>query len=823
MACQAVQIWSLSGLVAAFLDLTIAYLLLCASAAAYLASKFLGFFGLKLPCPCDGMFINVHSRGLCFNRLLVDFPIQKLSDVQLSVRQKFPFANSISPKNYDSSAVGDNCANGVIELEGDASCSSSISDARGSADVVRREMSSRTGKIDMTGKGAFSHRPKSRLRHRKGAGSHGNNSSLFSYDFPVHEEVIDEQPYHDFSTSKRGSWSIGYGSLPVDNAGNPNLEYDKAPKKMRGRLRTLSRDEINLSSEEDTYMKKSMQSSEELQDNQQGIQGCGGDNNNKIRFLEQTLEKERAARAALYVELDKERSAAASAADEAMAMILRLQEEKASIGMEARQYQRIIEEKSAYDDEEMKILQEILVRRELEKYFLEKEVEEYRQMVSGEHEHLTGDCSDNNDARQIFGSLNDPSDDPVLIRHQLVASTDKKVTTETKGTDDVFESKFNSKSAFGIEPPLQSSFERLGDSNENSVHEPVLSSSGKMDLQKEIISAGNDIQLNQGHKLAEKVIRTCFGTENGDLKYDPSLKQQAKDAPLRYMNSSDPILDKDPHVYDVHIIGDGINHCSEATEDKGEQLPVSSSLKVRDIDCAKSGAARERNNVITDSSSARCLETEAVVKKSSSEVTRCLPPIARRGSSQSLRRSSMSAVDTEMLKIDYEIVQLRERLKLVQEGREKLSFSLENRETKNVQLNILEDIARQIQEIRHLNEPQKSARQASLPLPNSKGLSKKRRSRSVSSSGFQMSSEEFYIKILPEPGTKILTKFSPRLPQDDMLHRAVCLYDECLKFETVDNAMRSCPEYKFSLGMSIGQPVQQFYRVSGYSVRVNYG
>ena len=83
-------------------------------------------------------------------------------------------------------------------------------------------------------------------------------------------------------------------------------------------------------------------------------------------------------RSALYAELEKERSAAASAADEAMAMILRLQEEKASVEMEARQYQRMIEAKAAYDAEEMEILKEILLRREREKHFLENEVEAYR-------------------------------------------------------------------------------------------------------------------------------------------------------------------------------------------------------------------------------------------------------------------------------------------------------------------------------------------------------------------------------------------------------------------------------------------------------------
>ncbi|XP_024007706.1 myosin-binding protein 2 [Eutrema salsugineum] len=102
---------------------------------------------------------------------------------------------------------------------------------------------------------------------------------------------------------------------------------------------------------------------------------------NSVKDLEESLKEERAARAAICVELDKERSAAASAADEAMAMIHRLQDEKAAIEMEAMQFQRVVEEKSTFDAEEMVILKDILIRREREKHFLEKEVEAYRQLL----------------------------------------------------------------------------------------------------------------------------------------------------------------------------------------------------------------------------------------------------------------------------------------------------------------------------------------------------------------------------------------------------------------------------------------------------------
>nr|CAD1836414.1 unnamed protein product [Ananas comosus var. bracteatus] len=100
-----------------------------------------------------------------------------------------------------------------------------------------------------------------------------------------------------------------------------------------------------------------------------------------IEELRRAIEEERAARAALSRELEKERSAAASAADEAMAMMQRLHKEKAAVEIEARQYRRMVEEKSAYDGDEMATLKEILVRREREKYVLEMELEEYQQMM----------------------------------------------------------------------------------------------------------------------------------------------------------------------------------------------------------------------------------------------------------------------------------------------------------------------------------------------------------------------------------------------------------------------------------------------------------
>ncbi|KAJ3674798.1 hypothetical protein LUZ60_005414 [Juncus effusus] len=66
----------------------------------------------------------------------------------------------------------------------------------------------------------------------------------------------------------------------------------------------------------------------------------------------------------LGIELDEERNAASSAANEAMAMILRLQREKAEAVLEARQFKRFAEEKMAHDDEELFSLEDLLMKRD---------------------------------------------------------------------------------------------------------------------------------------------------------------------------------------------------------------------------------------------------------------------------------------------------------------------------------------------------------------------------------------------------------------------------------------------------------------------------
>ena len=98
-----------------------------------------------------------------------------------------------------------------------------------------------------------------------------------------------------------------------------------------------------------------------------------------LHHLKRQVRMDRKSLMALYMELDEERSASAVAANNAMAMITRLQAEKAAVQMEALQYQRMMEEQAEYDQEALQEMNNILAKREEELKDLEAELEAYRQ------------------------------------------------------------------------------------------------------------------------------------------------------------------------------------------------------------------------------------------------------------------------------------------------------------------------------------------------------------------------------------------------------------------------------------------------------------
>ncbi|CAH1443035.1 unnamed protein product [Lactuca virosa] len=97
-----------------------------------------------------------------------------------------------------------------------------------------------------------------------------------------------------------------------------------------------------------------------------------------LQQLKKQVSDNRKTLVTLYLELDEERCAAAVAANNAMAMITRLQAEKAAVHMEALQYQRMMDEQAEYDEEAIQILRDLYLKKEEDVKVLETEVDVYR-------------------------------------------------------------------------------------------------------------------------------------------------------------------------------------------------------------------------------------------------------------------------------------------------------------------------------------------------------------------------------------------------------------------------------------------------------------
>lgn len=113
-----------------------------------------------------------------------------------------------------------------------------------------------------------------------------------------------------------------------------------------------------------------------------------------LHGLKRQVRLDRKSLMALYMELDEERSASAVAANNAMAMITRLQAEKAAVQMEALQYQRMMEEQFEYDQEALQDTNDMLLKREEEMKVLVAEVEAYREKYGCLKEESFSGCQD---------------------------------------------------------------------------------------------------------------------------------------------------------------------------------------------------------------------------------------------------------------------------------------------------------------------------------------------------------------------------------------------------------------------------------------------
>ncbi|XP_004290209.1 PREDICTED: uncharacterized protein LOC101294522 [Fragaria vesca subsp. vesca] len=519
MACEEVQSWSFGGLTGAFLDLLVAYFLLCISACVFFVSKLLNFCWVYLPCPCNGVF-GFRNRDLCLHKLLNEWPVAKICAVQKLVMSRFPFDIRFKDQtsNLSQKLIRDvNGENGVLEFGGE-SCYSPFSSPRLQSLVDKESGYDAKGKRIVV------------LKKRTGIRRPRRDSSKSPRIFPL---PLDERETREVS----GESSIALAARQDE----PQATGDDTGERIHGNSK-FSGSAVESKGLDISYGEEKFPVVENESDT--------------IRILQGALAKEKAATAALYLELEKERAAAATAADEAMAMIYRLQKDKASTEMEVRQYQRMIEEKFVYDEEEMDVLKEILLTREKENHFLEKEVEAYRQMNSLGSEQSYGDSNDKLcEWRQTAVSSN--------IDSQLMMPWTNETKSNHMGVVNIADSTSQFEASF-VEKQIHSNGHDVVEKSVLSAWEEKLETDNAMCPGMTTESLQANIGINKQFY--------CDGEErqqNGNTKN----------------NCQSPMLDTETAVYDVHVI--------EGKDEmlKGESRPsMYAALEgLQDLTCAASG------------------------------------------------------------------------------------------------------------------------------------------------------------------------------------------------------------------------------------------
>ncbi|XP_021279585.1 probable myosin-binding protein 4 isoform X2 [Herrania umbratica] len=171
-------------------------------------------------------------------------------------------------------------------------------------------------------------------------------------------------------------------SLPVQNSSGQgiDLSLNNLSPRLRGHSIELQRTNESNSDEAHNHQNPVFMERSEFA----GLESFDGSNVNEIEGenlvdrLKRQVAYDRKCMNALNRELEEERSASAIAANQAMAMITRLQEEKAALHMEALQYLRMMEEQAEYDVDALEKANDLLAEKEKELQDLEAELEYYR-------------------------------------------------------------------------------------------------------------------------------------------------------------------------------------------------------------------------------------------------------------------------------------------------------------------------------------------------------------------------------------------------------------------------------------------------------------
>ncbi|XP_057866219.2 myosin-binding protein 2 isoform X1 [Cryptomeria japonica] len=373
MACNALQDWTISSLIAIFFKLVKAFILIWVASVVFFIAKFLSFFGLHLPCSCNDIIQDQNSidSNVCVQRVFIEWPFRMISSTESHILSKFPFKWSCTIEKSGSSSQRN--ANLIDAPPVDGSCDKLLRTPQMVKDCLSYCNSLGPQDAQMIDPAACSEIQYMQTEITATKSGFGTHAPDESEGHACQKQKVDQKSSQDSNAAPSGlhgdenmtivgecnssllATSVGYNQLDIELPGVTDLFTEDTLDKV-------------LPSN-NCYQLEKTSSLPELEVPY------------RINDLRKQLREEREARKALSLELDQERNAAQTAAEETLAMISRIQSEKASAEMEARQFKRIVEEKSVYDEEAIEILKEIVVKLERERLDLKDEVEMYRRSL----------------------------------------------------------------------------------------------------------------------------------------------------------------------------------------------------------------------------------------------------------------------------------------------------------------------------------------------------------------------------------------------------------------------------------------------------------
>ena len=258
----------------------------------------------------------------------------------------------------------------------------------------------------------------------------------------------------------------------------------------------------------------------------EGIATNESDSDSIMQRLKRQARMDRKSLIALYMELDEERSAAAIAANNAMAMITRLQAEKAAVQMEALQYQRMMEEQAEYDQEDLQAMTELLGKRGEEIKALEAKLEMNRQK-DGSSKNLS---VEGRDSIEIHGDEDDQQSKSRSLSEESECSS-PAFCFEVENTVDGSSGEFEVKISY----PLNS-LEKLEKKSDSLEKQPKYGQEGLQGMrdflgkrEEEIKALEAELEMHRQKNASSKNISVegCDLIETHGAEYDKKLKSKS--------------------------------------------------------------------------------------------------------------------------------------------------------------------------------------------------------------------------------------------------------------------------------------------------------